>query len=93
MLMLQKVFVGAFPVDQSEFTRLDDSIQQLVTNDRSVTLQKESSEALGQGWRLGFLGRCATEIGLRICVYLYEFKELSMPQFLRTAYGRSMVLH
>jgi len=50
-----KVFVGAFPVDQSEFNRLDDSIQQLVTNDRSVTLQKEASEALGQGWRLGFL--------------------------------------
>lgn len=50
------VFVGAFPVDHSEFAHLDDSIQQLVTNDRSVTLQKESSEALGQGWRLGFLG-------------------------------------
>lgn len=50
------VFVGAFPVDQSEFTRLDDSIKQLVTNDRSVTLQKEASEALGQGWRMGFLG-------------------------------------
>ncbi|KAI5812362.1 P-loop containing nucleoside triphosphate hydrolase protein [Pyronema omphalodes] len=50
------VFVGAFPTDQSEFTRLDDSIEQLVTNDRSVTLQKEASEALGQGWRLGFLG-------------------------------------
>jgi elongation factor 4 len=27
-----------------------------VLNDRSVTLQKESSEALGAGWRLGFLG-------------------------------------
>ncbi|PWW76650.1 GTP-binding protein lepa [Tuber magnatum] len=50
------VFVGAFPVDQSEFNRLDDSINQLVINDRSVTLNKESSEALGQGWRLGFLG-------------------------------------
>src|SRR5690606_2600522 len=46
----------AFPVDQSEFNHLDDSINQLVINDRSVTLQKESSDALGQGWRLGFLG-------------------------------------
>ncbi|KAL7274305.1 Translation factor guf1 mitochondrial [Rhizina undulata] len=50
------VFVGAFPVDQSEFNHLDDSINMLVINDRSVTLQKEASEALGQGWRLGFLG-------------------------------------
>lgn len=50
------VFVGAYPSDQSDFNRLDDSIRQLVTNDRSVTLQKESSEALGQGWRMGFLG-------------------------------------
>ncbi|KAF8468820.1 translation factor guf1, mitochondrial [Kalaharituber pfeilii] len=50
------VFVGAFPTDQTEFQRLDESINQLVINDRSVTLQKEASEALGQGWRLGFLG-------------------------------------
>lgn len=50
------VFVGAFPVDQGEFNHLDDSISQLVLNDRSVTLNKEHSEALGQGWRLGFLG-------------------------------------
>lgn len=50
------VFVGAFPVDQGEFQHLDDSIQHLVVNDKSVTLQKESSDALGQGWRLGFLG-------------------------------------
>lgn len=56
------VFVGAFPVDQSEFNRLDDSINQLVINDRSVTLNKESSEALGQGWRLGFLGQLGTLI-------------------------------
>lgn len=50
------VFVAAFPVDQSDYTHLEDSINQIVLNDRSVTLQKESSEALGAGWRLGFLG-------------------------------------
>ncbi|PQE10209.1 translation factor mitochondrial protein [Rutstroemia sp. NJR-2017a WRK4] len=50
------VFVSAFPVDQSDFGHLEDSINQIVLNDRSVTLQKESSEALGAGWRLGFLG-------------------------------------
>lgn len=50
------VFVAAFPTDQSDYTRLADSITQLVLNDRSVTLQKDHSEALGSGWRLGFLG-------------------------------------
>ncbi|KAL6246064.1 Translation factor guf1 mitochondrial [Rhinocladiella similis] len=50
------VFVAAFPVDQSEFEHLEDSINQLLLNDRSVTVQKESSQALGAGFRLGFLG-------------------------------------
>lgn len=50
------VFVAAFPVDQSDHGHLEDSINQIVLNDRSVTLQKEASDALGAGWRLGFLG-------------------------------------
>ncbi|KAF5026378.1 hypothetical protein F66182_1506 [Fusarium sp. NRRL 66182] len=50
------VFVAAFPTDQGDYSRLSDSIGQLVLNDRSVTLQKDHSEALGAGWRLGFLG-------------------------------------
>jgi translation elongation factor EF-4 len=50
------VFVAAFPTDQGDYHRLADSITQLVLNDRSVTLQKDFSEALGAGWRLGFLG-------------------------------------
>lgn len=50
------VFVAAFPTDQSDYTKVADSIGQLVLNDRSVTLQKAFSEALGSGWRLGFLG-------------------------------------
>ncbi|KFH41502.1 Translation factor-like protein [Hapsidospora chrysogenum ATCC 11550] len=50
------VFVAAFPTDQSDYSKVADSISQLVLNDRSVTLQKAFSEALGSGWRLGFLG-------------------------------------
>jgi elongation factor 4 len=50
------VFVSAYPVDQGDFTRLEDSITTLLLNDRSVSLTKESSDALGAGWRLGFLG-------------------------------------
>ena len=50
------VFVAAFPVDQGDYEHLEDSIEQIILNDRSVTMQKESSEALGAGFRLGFLG-------------------------------------
>lgn len=50
------VFVGAFPADGMEFTEMDDHMQHLVLNDRLVTLQRELLNALGQGWRLGFLG-------------------------------------
>lgn len=50
------VFVAAFPTDQSDYAHLEDSINQLTLNDRSVQVTKESSEALGAGWRLGFLG-------------------------------------
>ena len=50
------VFVAAFPVDQGDFEHLEDSIDQLLLNDRAVTITKESSHALGAGFRLGFLG-------------------------------------
>ncbi|SMN21253.1 similar to Saccharomyces cerevisiae YLR289W GUF1 Mitochondrial matrix GTPase that associates with mitochondrial ribosomes [Maudiozyma saulgeensis] len=50
------VFVGAFPADGIDLKIMDDDINRLVLNDRSVTLQRETSNALGQGWRLGFLG-------------------------------------
>jgi elongation factor 4 len=50
------VFVGAFPSDGTEFNVMDDHMQNLVLNDRAVTLEKETSNALGLGWRLGFLG-------------------------------------
>ena len=53
---LPTVFAGIFPTDKSEFLKLEDAIQRLCINDRSITLQKETMSALGQGYRLGFLG-------------------------------------
>jgi len=50
------VFAGIFPVDSNDFTKLEESIKRLTLTDRSVTIQRESSTALGQGCRLGFLG-------------------------------------
>lgn len=50
------VYAGVFPVDTSDFIKLEESIRRLTLTDRSVTIQRESSTALGQGCRLGFLG-------------------------------------
>ncbi|KAJ3891955.1 P-loop containing nucleoside triphosphate hydrolase protein [Lentinula edodes] len=50
------VYAGIFPVDSSDFPKLEESIKRLTLTDRSVTFQRESSSALGQGTRLGFLG-------------------------------------
>ncbi|KAJ6157647.1 Translation factor guf1 [Penicillium chermesinum] len=50
------VFVAVYPVNADHFEHLEDSINQLILNDRSITVQKESSEALGAGFRMGFLG-------------------------------------
>ncbi|CAG8536905.1 8143_t:CDS:10 [Diversispora eburnea] len=51
-----KPLPGIFPVDANEFNKLDESIKKLTLNDASVSVQKETSMALGQGWRIGFLG-------------------------------------
>ncbi|MBW0469497.1 hypothetical protein O181_009212, partial [Austropuccinia psidii MF-1] len=50
------VFAGFYPTDTQAYDKLADAIQRLMLNDRSVTLSRESSFALGQGFRLGFLG-------------------------------------
>ncbi|KAL7412181.1 GTP-binding protein lepa [Mrakia frigida] len=50
------VYAGIFPIDSGEFLRLEESINRLLLSDRSVTVQRETSNALGQGMRLGFLG-------------------------------------
>jgi len=51
-----QVFAGVYPIDSSDFPKLEESINRLTLTDRSVTVQRESSTALGQGCRLGFLG-------------------------------------
>ncbi|ETW86138.1 hypothetical protein HETIRDRAFT_100331 [Heterobasidion irregulare TC 32-1] len=50
------VYAGIFPVDSSDFAKLEESIKRLTLTDRSVSVQRESSSALAQGCRLGFLG-------------------------------------
>lgn len=50
------VFAGIYPVEASEFDQVRDAIEKLTLNDPSVHVEKESSVALGLGFRCGFLG-------------------------------------
>ena len=50
-----KVFAGIYPLDQSEYVSLRTAIDKLTLNDSSVAVHRDSSIALGQGWRVGFL--------------------------------------
>lgn len=52
----QMVFGGIFPIDSSEYQNLKDSLEKLQLNDSSLTVEPESSQALGLGFRVGFLG-------------------------------------
>jgi GTP-binding protein LepA len=52
----QMVFGGIFPVDASEYHVLKESFEKLQMNDASLTFEVESSNALGMGFRVGFLG-------------------------------------
>ena len=51
-----QVFAGFYPMDQSEYPVLRTALEKLTLNDSSVSVFQDSSVALGQGWRLGFLG-------------------------------------
>lgn len=56
------VFAGIFPMDKSQHMNLRSAIEKLTLNDPAVTVDIDTSPALGQGWRLGFLGLLHLEV-------------------------------
>jgi GTP-binding protein LepA len=60
--MKPMVFAGIFPVNSEDFAELRESFEKLSLNDPSISWEPETSDALGFGFRCGFLGLLHMEI-------------------------------
>lgn len=57
-----QVYAGMFPVDSSDFEKFREALQRLQINDSALFFEPDTSDALGFGFRCGFLGMLHMEI-------------------------------
>lgn len=56
------IFAGIYPIETSDYPKLVKAMEKLTLNDSAVSYEPESSNALGQGFRCGFLGTLHMDI-------------------------------
>jgi GTP-binding protein LepA len=62
--VLPMVFCGIYPISTNDYPKLTQALEKFQLNDSSIIYEKETSAALGHGYRLGFLGMLHMDITL-----------------------------
>jgi GTP-binding protein LepA len=56
------VFAGVYPIDTDEYDKLKSAFEKLSLNDSAISFEYEQSQAMGHGFRCGFLGMLHMDI-------------------------------
>jgi len=75
----QMVFAGIYPVDSLDYQSLKESFEKLMLTDSSVSMTKEHSNALGMGFRCGFLGLLHMDVILQRLEQEYNQVVIATP--------------